>query len=424
MSARGQDLWRATVRETVAGAPFEGRATADLIIIGGGYTGCSAALHAAEAGLSTLLFEAEQIGHGGSGRNVGLVNAGLWTPPEEIAATLGEGAGAKLTAALGGAPDLVFSLIERFGIDCDPVRAGTLHVAHAPRGLRDLRERVRQLRSLGAPATLLSAQETADRTGAVGFHGALHDARAGVIHPLGYCAGLARAAQTAGAALHERSAVHRIAHERGVWRVKTASGVADAPRLLLATNAYHHGAAGVAAPRSVPVHYFQLATRPLGHNLRRTVLPGGEGCWDTATVMSSFRLDGAGRLMIGAIGSLGHGGAGAHSAWARRKLAALFPALADEPFEHAWFGRIAMTSDHLPKVLRLGPGGYAIFGYSGRGIGPGTAFGAAAAECFAGAGESALPLQPQNAHAETFSAARAAYYELGAALTHAISARR
>ena len=128
-----------------------------------------------------------------------------------------------------------------------------------------------------------------------------------------------------------------------------------------------------------PVHYFQCATPPLSAELRAKILPGREGCWDTAMVMSSFRLDGAGRMIIGAVGNLAGPCAGAHRHWAARKLTQLFHDLAGQTFEYSWSGRIGMTSDHLPKVVELGPRGIAIYGYSGSQQWPGSAFGKAAA---------------------------------------------
>lgn len=126
------------------------------------------------------------------------------------------------------------------------------------------------------------------------------------------------------------------------------------------------------APDYVPVYYFQFFTAPLSDNLRATILPGGEGCWDTGLIMTSFRMDAEGRLIIGAMGDLGQAGRSVHATWCRRKLAELFPQLADQPLTEGWHGRIAMTSDHIPKITQIGPNALSAHGYSGRGIGPGT----------------------------------------------------
>lgn len=423
MSDNQTNLWHASCRETVTAPPLDGVVTADLAVIGGGFTGCSAALRAAEQGARVALVEAEEIGHGGSGRNVGLVNAGLWLPPDAIRATLGDAAGARLIELLGAAPQRVFDLIERHGIECELRRAGTLHLAHNPAGLRDLQSRLAQMQALGAPVTLLDRGETARRLGNASHLGALHDARAGTVQPLALCRGLARAAQAAGAQLHAESPVQALRHEGGIWRVITAGGEIRAPALLLATNAYHRPADGLAAPQSVPVHYFQIATAPLPDAQRAEILPGGEGCWDTALVMSSYRMDAAGRLIIGAMGQLDHPGGSAHRGWARRRLARLFPALAGVAFEHEWHGRIAMTGDHIPKLLELGPRALAAFGYSGRGIGPGTTFGMLAAEALLENRPEALPLPPVPAHGESLAGLRALGIEAGATAFHLVSDR-
>jgi glycine/D-amino acid oxidase-like deaminating enzyme len=417
------NLWHDTAGPALALAPPDGDASADVVIIGGGFTGCSAALHLAEAGASVVLLEAEEIGFGASGRNVGLVNAGLWLPPDSIESDLGSEAGGRLNAVLAAGPDLVFQLIERHAIACEAMRVGTLHCAHSAGGLANLRERLLQYQARGWPVRLLSAEETRAKIGNGQFPGALHDARAGTIQPLAYARGLARTAIVAGARLHENSPALRVDYEGDAWHVVTSAGRVTANALLLATGAYHIAAAGTPAPRYTPVHYFQFATTPLSQALRKKILPEGQGCWDTATVMSSFRLDGAGRLLLGAVGSLESAGRALHRGWARRKLAALFPESAGQPFAGAWHGRIAMTADHIPKILRVGPRAIGIHGYSGRGIAPGTVFGKAAAAFLAGDDESALPLPLLDGYSEKLTCAKAVYYEAGAAAFHFIDSR-
>lgn len=416
------NLWRDTGGPALNAAPVSGDATVDLAILGGGFTGCAATLEAAGMGARVALVEAETIGHGGSGRNVGLVNAGLWLPPDTVRAQMGPAA-EPLLAALAAAPERVFGLIDRQRIDCEATRSGTLHLAHSPAGLRDLAERHRQGLAMGAPLRLLDAAETARRTGTAAYHGALLDPRAGTIQPLAYVRGLARAAIAAGASLHEASRATALDREGGHWRLTVNGHVLRAARVLVATNAYHLGPLAAVAPAFIPVHYSQFATAPLPVAQRRRILAGGEGCWDTALVMSSFRLDAAGRLILGAIGNRGAAMGGVHDGWARRKLARLFPDLAGLGFTHHWAGRIAMTSDHVPKVLGFGPGALAVFGYSGRGIGPGTVFGTAAARALLTGDMRAMPLAAVARHGERLPGLQALWYESGATLTHAIACR-
>lgn len=194
-----------------------------------------------------------------------------------------------------------------------------------------------------------------------------------------------------------------------------------AQSLLIAANAYLGAILGAPKPAFVPFYYCQFATAPLTATQRAQILPGGEGCWDTALVMSSVRLDQAGRLIIGGVGQISGPGGAIHQNWARRKLAALYPSLAGVALEHHWEGRIAMTSDYVPKLVEIGPNALSAFGFSGRGIGPGTVFGQTAARALLSGERDDLPLAPCAQHSETLRTVRAAYYECGASLTHAIN---
>jgi len=413
-------LWRASAAQSFDAPPLDRDLTVDLVIIGGGFTGTAAALEAAGRGASVCLLEAEIVGHGGSGRNVGLVNAGLWLPPDTVIEQMGETAGRRLIDVLADGPRRVFSLIEREGIDCEATRNGTLHLAHSAKGLADLEERCRQGNRDGAPLSLLDAGETARRTGTSAYHGALLDPRAGTIQPMAYCRGLARAAQAKGARIHERSPVTVIVRPGDMWVVEANGHQVKARSLLIATNAYQVRIETPFKPEFTAMSYCQFATEPMPEAARRAILAGGEGCWDTALVMSSFRVDQAGRLIVGGVGNSDGPGAGIHHAWARRMLRRLFPAVAELKFEHAWRGRIAMTADHVPKIVAFGPNAYACFGYSGRGIAPGTVFGTQAAAALLTGTEDALPISPIGHYAEQFTTAKTAYYELGASLAHAV----
>ncbi|GAB4382178.1 NAD(P)/FAD-dependent oxidoreductase [Albidovulum sp.] len=384
-------LWGMTAAEADVARPFAGDAQADLAIIGGGFTGLSAALHAAEGGLSAIVLEAETIGHGGSGRNVGLVNAGLWLPPDEVCRRLGNERGEALIRLLGAAPDEVFALVERHAMRCEAVRRGTIHAAHAPRGLKDLERRAAQWQRRGAPVALLDARSVASRIGSDRFHGGLYDPRAGTINPASYARGLARAAAAAGARIHGAARVEGIRREGADWRLRTARGSVLARRVLICTNAYSDGLWPGLGATFTPIRYFQLATKPLGERAA-AILPGGEGIWDTGTIMFSLRKDDAGRLLVGSMGAVIGGLDGLSRRWAARKLARLFPALGPVGFETAWDGVIAMTPDHVPRLLRLAEGVFAPIGYNGRGIGPGTVFGRVLAEFLAGGAVADLPL--------------------------------
>lgn len=395
----------------------------DLIVIGGGFTGCSAALEAARSGANVVLLEAKTIAHGGSGRNVGLVNAGLWLPPNEVAARLGEKAGSELTAALAGAPDLVFDIIEREAIECTAVRNGTLHLAHAPSGLKDLQNRQAQYKAQGFPTQLLDAASTKARTGSAAFHGAIWDPRAGTIQPGDYCHGLAIAAKKAGARIYTNSPALTAKRHNDLWHVEVNGNQIRAKHLVVATNAYTEHLPSQISADFVAVHYCQFSTAPLPKALQEQILPGKEGTWDTAKVMTSYRVDGEGRFIIGGMGELGGMYSNIHQDWAKRKLAKIFPELANVEFEHQWSGRIAMTHDYLPKLVNFAPSGWSVFGYSGRGIGPGTLMGTRLAQAILREQPELLPLPVLNTYSNKHMPLSEEYYNFGTAMVHATSAR-
>lgn len=414
-----ETLWAESTTETVSGLSLQGDDTADLAIIGGGFTGCSAALEAAGQGADVALIEAQAIGFGGSGRNVGLVNAGLWLPPDDVCKILGPKAGEHLNRVLAEAPDTVFNIINKYDITCEPQRQGTLHLAHAPSAMAQLEARHAQMVARGAPVTLLDASEAQARTGTRQVHGALHDARAGTIQPLAYAQGLARAAQGQGARIYENTPALSAAQHGGQWVIRTSSGKLRAKYLLVATNAYHEGIQNLTVPPTSRVNFFQLATEPLGDNIAKDILRGGEGCWDTGLIMSSLRRDHAGRIILGGMGD----NSGLQKNWARRKLTRLFPDLAAVDVTHAWAGRISMTFDHLPRILRIGSNGLAVFGYSGRGIAPGTVFGTSTARALLSGDHNGLPIAPVDHHGERLTGMKSMIFEAGARLRHLVEGR-
>ncbi|MFD2236616.1 NAD(P)/FAD-dependent oxidoreductase [Aureimonas populi] len=423
LSAQSHGLWARTAPPAPALDALAGEASADVAIIGAGYTGLSAALHLAEGGARVVVLEAEEPGFGGSGRNVGLVNAGMWVMPDDLPGVLGSEHGERLLRCLGNAPSLVFELIEKHAIACEPVRAGTLHCAVGEEGLAELALRERQWRSRGADVRLLDARQTEEKVGSAAYPGSLLDMRAGTIQPLAYARGLAAAAIAAGAAIHDRSPVLSAEDTGAGWRLRTPSGSLTAKWVVVAGNAYVHGPWSQARRQLVQLPYFNLATAPLPEDVRAGILPERQGAWDTRAVLSSFRMDAAGRLVFGSVGALRAGGARVHAAWAKRALKRLFPQLPPAEFETGWYGMIGMTADNLPRFHRFGRNVIGFCGYNGRGIGTGTAFGKILSGLVLGEADTVLPLPESAVAPRRFSRPLSAFYEAGAQATHLTSDR-
>jgi L-pipecolate oxidase len=419
-SLKTHGLWETTAPPAPETTRLEGDHRADVAVVGGGYTGMSAALHLAEGGARVVLLEAREIGFGGSGRNVGLVNAGLWLAPDDIEKTLGTDAGQKLIAALGSSPDLVYSLIEKHGIACEAVRSGTLHCAHSPSGHRDLQRRAEQWHRRGVQVSLLGREDAARMIGSNAYYGALLDFRAGTIQPLAYVRGLANAAQNAGARLYTDSRVLSIEHKGPAYRLSTASGSVKADAVIIATNAYTEKVAEDMNRACVLIHFSQFATKPLPDHVVQSILPGRQGAWDTNTVLSSYRLDQSGRLVVGSFGRVDTGGEALQAAWARRTIRKVFPQVGNIACDYRWHGAIAMTPDHIPRFYEPLPGFVAITTFNGRGIGPGTVFGKVLSDYLLGASGDDIPLpksEPKPVHLKFI---RELGYEVGARAYHLI----
>ena len=384
-------LWDTSAQEVPYNNKMEGDVDTDIAIVGGGFTGNSTALHLAEKGIQCHVIEANKLGYGGSGRNVGLVNAGLWLQPQKIRAQLGDVIGTRLVKMLGEAPAYVFSLIDKHGIQCEAQQNGTIHAAHAPSGFEDIRERSEEWQRLGAPVDLLDAEQAAAKIGTNHFYGGLLDHRAGTINPMGYVRGLSRAARDAGATIYTGVRATKLERERNRWCVHTTAGRVTANKVVLGTNAYTDDLWPGLKRCFTMIHYFQVATEPLGDEAD-FILPERQGVWDTAPIMFNVRRDNFGRILIGSMGRVIGGESGLTHRWAKRNIRRLFPQLPAPNIETSWFGQIAMTPDHLPRIYKLDTGLFTPIGYNGRGITPGTIFGRDLAAYLTGASEDELPL--------------------------------
>lgn len=424
---RTHGLWEASAPPAPASGALQARIQVDVAIIGAGFTGSSAALHLAEGGASVAIMEAQDVGFGASGRNVGLVNAGMWVMPSALADHLGQDYGQRLLKLLGNAPGVVFDLVQRHAIACEAVHNGTLHCAVGKAGVAEVTERARQWKALGAPVELCDALRTRELTGSSAYKAALLDRRAGTIQPLAYVRGLAGAALRAGARLYTRTRVTGAQQAGQGWQLETASGACvDAKWVIVATDAYTatDGLWAGLRTEQVKLPYFNLATAPLPRELGESILPQRHGAWDTRQVLSSLRFDAAGRLVFGSVGALSGTGRAIHRDWGRRALLRLFPQLKNVTFEHEWYGTIGMTPDALPRLHLLDRNVVSFSGFNGRGIAPGTVLGRELARLVLGDSKlSELPLPVTPVTAARLRPVRELGYEAGAQLFHAVDAR-
>jgi len=417
------NLWSETSSASPEVHQMKGVQTCDVAIIGAGFTGLSAALHLSKAGVSVAVLEANHIGFGGSGRNVGLVNAGLWIKPSEVIERIGSEAGERIINFLGDAPKAVFDLVKEYQMDCEAHQSGTLHCAPNKSGVNALQERCAQWQERGAPVSLLSETQTQEKLGTSFYSAALLDERAGTVQPLSYAHGLAHAALSHGAKIFDHSQVLKAEQTSKGWKLTTQNGTLEAGKVLCATNAYTEGQAQVRPPQMSSLYYFQAASEPLDKNILAKILPEKQGAWDTHPVLTSFRLDDAGRMIIGSVGRLDCGGSVIHLEWARRALSKIYPALKDIKFSHQWCGRIGLTGDNIPRFSAPLPGWAVVWGYNGRGIGPGTVFGKALSEFLQTGHLDAMPLIACDVQADRFIKSQSFGIELGARAHHFIAAR-
>ena len=373
-------LWSATANPHPACPPLTGATRAEVAIVGGGFTGLSCALHLAEAGLKPVLLESQTPGWGASGRNGGQVIPGLKEDPDAIEKRFGPELGGRMVALAGGAPDLVFDLIERHGIACDAVREGWIQPAHSDAALRLTERRVEQWGRRGAPTELLDRARTAELLGCEGYHGGLLDRRGGGLHPLNYALGLAKAARDQGTVLHGSSPAISLERQQSGYLLRTPAGELHAERVALCTNGYTTALLPELQRSVLPLRSLQVATAPLRETVLRSILPQGQVASDTRPLLSYFRLDGEGRFLIGGRGAERSAAIQERFRSLRATGVKLFPQIQASDWHYHWGGLVALTPDHYPHLHEPAPGLIACLGYNGRGVAMATAMGKTMAE--------------------------------------------
>jgi len=366
--------------------PLRGRVRADVCVVGAGYTGLSAALHLAEAGLDVVLLDAQRVGFGASGRNGGQLGSGQRLEQTALERLVGRDDVIHLWQLAEEAKDLVRSLVARHAIACH-LKPGVAHACfsereraaeHAYADHLAQRYGYDQITKLDTEAMRALCPSPAYRGGSI-------DMGAGHLHPLAYALGLARAASAAGVRIHEGSAVHRITHGSPA-RIATDAGQVEADHVILACNGYLGGLDRKVAARVMPINNFIVATEPLGEDAAR-VLTQDVAVADTKFVVNYFRLSHDRRLLFGGGETYGYRFPRDIMATVRKPMLEIFPHLSDARIDHAWGGTLAITMRRMPYLVRLAPNMLSASGYSGHGVGTATHAGKLMAEALRGQAE-------------------------------------
>lgn len=377
---------------------LSGPVSADVCVIGGGFTGLAAALACAEKGLDTVLVEGDRIAQGASGRNGGQMIPGLNVYAHELVALLGRERAEALYRLAATARDRVHARIAQHGIACD-FRPGHVHLAARKREMADFaREADFANRLLGDDsARLVAAQDVGTWVGVKGYHGALVTPSGGHLHPMKYAHGLGRAGLAAGVKIFEHSPVLRV--EDGISpQVHTATGRVDAKHIIFACDADMASIDRAAGQYTMPVLNYIIATEPLAAERAAALIPSGAAVSDSRFVLNYFRLSADNRMLFA--GGEKYTVTPPHdiAAFVRRFMLKLFPSLEDVAIAHAWGGAVGITVNRLPQFGRRGNCLYA-HGYSGQGVLLATLAGELMADAIGGSAEgfdrfAAIPHMP------------------------------
>lgn len=379
--------YAATARGDQPRPVLTGSEHADVCIIGGGFTGISAALHLAERGYSVILLESNRIGWGASGRNGGQLHSGQRRDQDWLEKHCGHDRARQFWTMAEEAKALVKDRITQHGIDCDWA-PGLIHAVHKKSWLEEeLAAAERLQRDYGYDKiTLLDREELTTAIGTDVYHGGTRDGGGGHLHPLNFALGMARAAEAAGARLFEASAVTSIS-EGSPAVVKTANGEVRADAVVLAANGYLSGLESATEARVVPINNFILTTEPLGEERVKSLIPGNEAAADSRFVVHYWRLTADGRMLFGGGENYSPNFPKDIAGFVRNHMLKIYPQLADARIDHAWGGAVAVTANRMPYFRRPRKGLYIACGYSGHGVATANFAGKVIAEAVAGDAE-------------------------------------
>ncbi len=348
-----------------------GSVSADVCVIGAGFTGLSAALHLAEMGHKVVVLEAQRVGFGASGRNGGQLGSGQRNDQHELERDFGFDKAKLLWDLAEDAKALVKLLIEKHQIDCY-LKPGIAHLGLNRREMDALHKEAEDLSTRYDYDQLqfLDKDQGYDLCRSPAYHGGYLDTGAAHLHPLRYAIGLAKAALAAGVTIHERSQVTRI--DRGAKPVvHTDQGSVTCDHLVLAANGYLGDLVPEVARRVMPINNYIAATEPLG-DLADEVLSKDVAIADTKFVVNYFRLSHDKRMLFGGTESYRYRFPSDIAGNVRKPMSQIFPQLKDAKIDYAWGGTLGITMRRMPFLGRVAPNIFNASGYSGHGVGSAT----------------------------------------------------
>ncbi len=357
---------------------------ADVCVIGGGFTGLSAALNLAEQGMDVVLLEAERIGFGASGRNGGLIGSGQRGDLLEMEQQFGLERSRQFWEFAEAAKTEIRYRVAKHSILCD-LQDGQVEGTHKRRYVGQAERYATALaeRYDYPHCRALSREETRAMIATDDFLEGLHDSQAMTIHPLNYALGLARAAREAGVRIFESSRVLEYTRTDPAM-VRTENGAVEASFVVLACNGYLGKLEPRVAGKIMPINNFVIATEPLGKERARELIDGRFGVHDTRFVVNYFRLSDDHRLLFGGGENYRRGFPQDIAKFVRPNMLKLFPQLNDARIDYAWGGTLSVTVNRLPHFGRLEPNLFFAQGYSGHGISTANFAGKVIAEAIAG----------------------------------------
>lgn len=361
-------LWDVTTGTGPAGEEVQDGQSFDVIIIGAGITGVTAALTLVEQGANVALVEATAPGAGATGRSGGyIVPAFSSVSPNKVIQENGE-AGERLVSIVAESADLVFSFVQEHQIECAAQQGGWFQPAKSEKSFAQLQENAAVWQAFGAHGALLDAETTERLTGTKGYVGSWQASAGGTLHPVKLVHGLLSRAIEKGLHYFSQIKALEISQNATTRKIKTNKGNLQADTVLVCSNAKSPQLNASVYNSVIPVQVWHIATQIIPKEQRRNLLRQGQCLTDTQINLFSYRFDNEWRLISGSIPTLSIGDGRRAARAITRRLAQELSLSTEPKAEFIWKGELSVTPDFLPRLFDLGTGVYAITACNGRGL--------------------------------------------------------